>query len=80
LVGESLEAFLARLSDLYVAASMREQGIPEVEVEGLDVPTASAPTRETSTEEAKAAGDLVEVVRHQMDGVRDRLLNTRYKE
>jgi hypothetical protein len=29
--GETAEAFLARLSDLYVAASMREQGIEEAQ-------------------------------------------------
>ena len=75
--GETAEAFLARLSDLYVAASMREQRIDEAQ--GLDRPIAPGREYPVASEESMAASDLVEVIKRQMNALRDRLLETSWK-
>lgn len=75
--GETAEAFLARLSDLYVAASMREQGIEEAQ--GLNRPIAPGGEYPVISERSMAASDLVEVIERQMTALRDRLLHTSWK-
>jgi hypothetical protein len=75
--GETAEALLARLSDLYVAASMREQGIEEAQ--GLNRPIAPGGQYPVLSEESMAVSDLVEVIEHQMTALGDRLLQTSWK-
>lgn len=72
--GETADALLARLSDLYVAASMREQGIEEAQ--GLDRPIAPGQKFPVISDESMAASGLVEVIERQMITLRDRLLET----
>ena len=75
--GETMEAFLARLSDLYVAASMREHGIEDAL--GLNRPIPPGGKYPVISEESMAASDLVEVIEHQMTALRDRLLRTNWE-
>lgn len=74
---ETAEAFLARLSDLYVAASMREQGIDEAQ--GLHRPIMPGGEYPVISEESMAASDLVVVIERQMNALRHRLLQTTWK-
>jgi hypothetical protein len=75
--GETAEALLGRLSDLYVAASMREQWIDEAQ--GLNRPIAPGGDYPVLSEESRAASDLVEVIERQVTKLRDRLLETSWK-
>jgi hypothetical protein len=72
--GETAETFLARLSDLYVAASMLEQGIDEAQ--GLDRPIPPGGEYPVISEESMTASDLVEVIERQMNALQHRLLQT----
>ncbi|MEV6266707.1 hypothetical protein AB0L64_06060 [Kribbella sp. NPDC051936] len=76
--GEAKQQFLGRLSQLYVEASKLEQGIDESL--GLNRPVSPGQAFPSLTNNAEAAAELVEVLRHQMESVRDSLLDTAWRE
>jgi hypothetical protein len=75
---ETKEEFLGRLSQLYVEASKLERGIDDSL--GLNRPVSPGQAYPTLTDDAEAAGELVEVLRHHMKSVRDHLLDTTWSE
>ncbi len=75
---ETKERFLGRLSERYVEATKLEQAIDDSL--GLNRPVAEGQAYPTITDESADAGELAEVLRHQMESVRDDLLRTSWAD
>lgn len=73
--GETLEAWMGRISDRLVEASAREQAL--FDRDGLGFPIPPGGQFPTISAEYEAASDRVEILQHQLDEVRTRVVGRR---